>query len=246
MKRVVCALALLLAAACTTTAPTEPPKPTSEPASKPAPEPASKPTSESAEKPGGVDMKEARRMVGTENNVRIDAEIYGDSISQGASIAFKYDITNQRSSPILIADLLTQTNYDPDTGIVTIDIGSEIPGEEVLPRLLSIPSGARRSFSTGARINIPTPLASPWVPKPRALQIRVNFLGDPAPFLKLIDIPEKAVHDRKLAAEIFPKWVEGNETMTTNALPMRWQVARPTAIDDSAPSQPSRRRRPGN
>jgi hypothetical protein len=232
MKRAVCALALLLAAACTTTAPTEPPKPTPEPTSKPA------------EKPGSVDMKEPRRMVGTENNVRIDAEIYGDSLSQGSNIAFKYDITNQRSSPILIADLLTQTNYDPDTRVVTIDIGSEIPGEEVLPRLLSIPSGARRSFSTGARINIQTNFSSPWIPKPRALQIRVNFLGDPAPFLKLIDIPEKAVRDRQLAAELFPKWVEGNETLTTNALPMRWQVARPTPIDDAAPATPQRRRRP--
>jgi hypothetical protein len=240
MKRVVCALALLLAAACTTTAPAESPKPAPE-APKPAPESASKP----AEKPAGVDMKEPRRMVGTENNVRIDAEIYGDSISQGASIAFKYDITNQRSSPILIADLLTQTTYDPDTRTVTIVVGSEIPGEEVLPRLLSIPSGARRSFSTGARINVQVNFGSPWVPKPQALQIRVNFLGDPAPFLKLIDIPERAVHDRQLAAEIFPKWVEGNETVTTNALPMRWQIAPPTAIDDAQPAQPSRRRRPG-
>ena len=234
MKRVVSALALLLAVACTTAAPAEPP---AKPASKPA-------ETKHAEKPGTVDMKEPRRMVGTENNVRIDAEIYGDSLSQNATIAFKYDITNQRSSPILIADLLTQTNYDPDTRTVTIDIGSEIPGEEVLPRLLSIPSGARRSFSTGARINIQTNFASPWIPKPRALQIRVNFLGDPAPFLKLIDIPEKAVRDRQLATELFPKWVEGNETLTTNALPMRWQVERPSAIED-APSQPQRRRRPG-
>lgn len=241
MKRVLCALAFLLTAACTSTAPAEPPKPTPEPASKPAEKPADKP-----EKTGSVDMKEPRRMVGTENDVRIDAEIYGDTLSQGVSIAFKYDITNQRSSPILIADLLTQTNYDPDTRTITIVIGSEIPGEEVLPRLLSIPSGARRSFSTGAHINIQTPLASPWIPKPRALQIRVNFLGDPRPFLKLIDIPEKAVRDRQLAAELFPKWVEGNETVTTNELPMHWQTARPTAIDDSAPAQPPRRRRPGS
>jgi hypothetical protein len=241
MKQVICTLALLLAAACTTTAPPpEPPKPAPEPP-KPAPESVSKPANE----PGSVDMKEPRRMVGTENNVRIDAEIYGgDTLSQGTNIAFKYDITNQRATPILIADLLTQSNYDPDTGIITIDIGSEIPGEEVLPRLLSIPSGARRSFSTGARINIPTPVASPWIPKPRGLQIRVNFLGDPAPFVKLIDIPEKAVHDRQLAAEIFPKWVEGNETVTTNTLPMHWQASRPSAIEEGTPAQTPRRRRP--
>lgn len=221
MKRVACALALLLAAACGTTS---------------APVPAAT--------PGSVNMKEPRRMVGTENNVRVDAEIYGEDMVQGSSIAIKYDITNQRPSPILIADLMAQTNYDPDTRIVTIDIGSEIPGEEFLPRLISIPSGERRSFNAGAHINIRMPGNSPWTPKPSALQLRVNFLGNAAPFIKLVDIPEKAVHDPKLAAELFPKWVEGNETVTTNSLPMRWQGPRPTAIDD-APASQGRRRRPG-
>jgi len=216
MKRVGCAVALLLAAACTSTAPPVP-----------------------ASKPGTIDMKEARRMVGTENNVRVDAEIYGEELQQGSSIAIKYEVTNRRSTPILIADLLAQTTYDPDTRTVTVNIGSEIPGEEVLPRLISIPGGDRRSFNIGARINIHVGASSPWTPRPRALQLRVNFLGDPAPFVKLVDIPEKAVRDPKLAAELFPKWVEGNETVTTNALPMRWQEPRSTGIEDS----PARRRR---
>jgi len=222
MRRVACALALVVAAACNSTAPAV-----------------------SSAKPGSIDMKEPRRMVGTENNVRVDAEIYGEDMIQGASISIKYDVTNQRSSPILIADLIAQTNYDPETRMVTIDIGSEIPGEELLPRLISIPSGARRSFNTGAHINIRMPLNSPWTPKPRALQLRVNFLGETAPFVKLIDIPERAVHDRQLAAELFPKWVEGNETVTTNALPMRWQGPRLSGIEEAPAAPPQRRRRPG-
>ena len=32
-------------------------------------------------------------MVGTENSVRVDAEIYGEDLVQGASIAIKYDVT---------------------------------------------------------------------------------------------------------------------------------------------------------
>lgn len=223
MKRVACFLALLLAAACSSTAPPVP-----------------------ASKPGNIDMKEPRRMVGTENNVRVDAEIYGEDMVQGSSLSIKYDVTNQRSSPILIADLLPETTYDPDTRMVTVNIGSEIPGEEFLPRLISIPSGERRSFHAGAHINIHMPLNAVSSPRPRGLQLRVNFLGDSAPFVKLIDIPEKAVHDRELAAELFPKWVDKNETVTTNALPMRWQGPRSTGIeDDPATSQPSRRRRPG-
>lgn len=219
MKRVACSLALLFVAACNSTAPPVP-----------------------VSKPGGIDMKEPRRMVGTENNVRVDAEIYGEDMVQGTSIAIKYDITNQRSLPILVADLLAQTTYDPESRTVTVDIGSEIPGEEFLPRLISIPSGERRSFNTGAHINIQVPPGS-FAPRPNALRIRVNFLGDPKPFVKLIDIPERAVRDRNLAAELFQKWVDGNETVTTNALPMRWQGPR-SGINEIQPAEQPRRRRP--
>jgi len=221
MKRLALALALLLAAACSSTAP---------------------PTS--AAKPGTIDMKEPRRMVGTENNVRVDAEIYGEDLSQGTSIAIKYEVTNQRAAPILIADLVPQTTYDPDTRTITIDIGSEIPGEEFLPRLVSIPSGDRRSFKAGAQINIKAGVEGVGAPRPRALQLRVNFLGDSAPFVRLVDIPERAVRDPKLAAELFPKWVERNETVTTNALPMRWQATRSRGFDDAS-APPARRRHGG-
>jgi hypothetical protein len=196
-----------------------------------------------ATNPGAINMKEPRRMVGTENDVRVDAEIFGEDLVQGGSIAIKYEITNQRATPILIADLVAQSNYDPDTRTVTVDVGSEIPGEEILPRLISIPSGERRTFNTGAHINIRLPPNSPWTPRPRALQLRVNFLGDPAPFVRLVDIPERVVRDKKLADELFPKWVERTETVTTNALPMRWQGPRGAAFEDATPAR--RRRGPG-
>jgi hypothetical protein len=220
MTRSGCALMLLFAAACNSTSP-------------PAP----------ASTPGKINMKEARRMVGTENNVRVDAEIYGEDMSQGASISVKYEITNQRATPILIADLIAQSNYDPDTQTITIDVGSEIPGEELLPRLISIPSGERRTFTTGAHISVRMPVNSPWTPKPRALQLRVNFLGDPAPFAMLVGIPERSVRDKKLADELFPKWVERTETVTTNALPMRWQGPASSGAGDNGPAR--RRHGPG-
>ena len=216
MARVGCALMVLFAAACNTTAPPTP-----------------------ATKPGAINMKEPRRMVGTENNVRVDAEIYGEDMIQGTSISIKYEITNQRPTAILIADLVALSNYDPDTRTVVIDIGSEVPGAELLPRLIAIPSGERRTFNTGAHINVRMPMNSPWTPRPRALQLRVNFLGDPAPFAMLVDIPERAVHDKKLADELFPKWVERTETVTTNSLPMHWQGPVGAGFDDPPP----RRRR---
>jgi hypothetical protein len=188
-----------------------------------------------------VDMKEPRRIVGTESDVRVDAEIYGDRLSANVTLPLKYDVTNHRQTTILIADLIPETTYDPETHMVTVSIGSEIPGEQFLPRLIPIRPGERKSFTTAAHVVIVANPASPWVPRPNALRLKVNFLGDPNPFEKLISIPEKSVHDPALAAQLFPKWVEGNETVFTNTLPMRWS----TAAEEPTPAVPAGRRRRG-
>src|SRR5262249_9563421 len=126
-----------------------------------------------------VDMKDARRVVGTENDVRIDAEVYGDTLTPNMTIPIKYEITNHRASTILVADLVPLATYDPETLTVTVDIGSEIPGEQFLPRLISIPSGGRKSFSGAAHVSIlHNPSATPFAPRPSALRVRVNFLGN--------------------------------------------------------------------
>jgi hypothetical protein len=67
---------------------------------------------------------------------------------------------------------------------------------------------------------------------PRYLQLKVNFLGNTAPFTKLIDIPEKALRDPNLANELFPQWVENNEAVTTNSIPIQWlaQAIDPTGV----------------
>jgi hypothetical protein len=189
-----------------------------------------------------VDMKEARRVVGTENGVRVDAEVFGDRLTPNISLALKYDITNERSMPILVADILPQANYDPDTHTVTVDIGTEIPGEQFLPRLIPIKSGEKKSFATGVHVVIMASASSPWQPRPNALRLRINFLGDAQPFEKLVAIPEKAVHDPQLADQLFTKWVERNETVVTNALPMRWAAGSP---DEPTPAIPARRGRRG-
>jgi hypothetical protein len=189
-----------------------------------------------------VNMSEPRRVVGTENDVRVDAEVYGDRLGPNVTLPVKYDVTNHRQTTILIADLLPDATYDPETHMVTVAIGSEIPGHEFLPRLIPILPGERKSFSTAAHVVIVAAPASPWLPRPNALRLKLNFLSDPAPFEKLVSIPERAVRDPELAAQLFPKWVEGNETVFTNALPMQWSG---TAEDPTPSVSPARRRRGG-
>ena len=193
-----------------------------------------------------VNMNEPRRLVGTESDVRVDAEIIGDILSPSARIPIKYEITNNRATPIAFADLVPDSNYDADTQTLTVSLGAEVPGEQLLPRLLLIMPGEKKSFATNAAVKVVMPGgSSPFVRFPNAMRVKLNFLGDPKPFAKLINIPERAVHDPQLANELFPKWVEGLESVYTNTLPMRWGGSG-IAIDDVPTEQPrrSRGRRP--
>jgi hypothetical protein len=192
-----------------------------------------------------VNMQEARRVLGTESDVRVDAEVFGDRLSAKATIALKYDITNDRPMTIAVADIIPVTSYDPDTQTVTINIGSEVPGERFLPRLIAIAPGEKKSFATTAHVNLIMPASmSPLTRLPNSLRLKVNFLGETKPFEQLLGISEKAVHDPKLANDLFPSWIERNESVVTNALPMRWSAPiEATPVLD--PRATGRRRRRG-
>jgi hypothetical protein len=172
-----------------------------------------------------VDMKEPRRLVATDNDVRIDIQVRGEVLAPSTEIPIDYEVTNNRDSSIAIADLIPDATYDAETQTVTVTLGSEVPGQQFLPRLLLVKSGEHKTFSSAARVTLPiTELvdSNPFHRYPNALRIRLNFLADVRPFAKLIGISERAVHDPTLAAELFPKWVEQNESVITNVLPMRW------------------------
>ena len=210
-------LLLAVAAACATSSPTKPINQSDEP----------------------------RRAVGTESGVRLDVEVYRESLTTNASIPIKYDVTNHRNLTILIADLIPQASYDPDTQTVTVNLGTEIPGEQFLPRLISIRPEERKTFQTVAHVVIAANPGTPWTPRPNGVRVRLNFLENATMFSSLVDIPEKAVHDPKLAASLFQKWVETNETVVTNVLPMRWQGGLAAAGEGNVPQPPTRRGRGG-
>ncbi len=171
-----------------------------------------------------VNQSEPRRVVGTDNDVRIDAEVFGDVLAASMTLPLKYDITNNRQAAIAIADLVPETTYDEDTRVVTISLGSEVPGTTLLPHLISINPGEKKTFRAVARVNIMLPANTPLTPIPRELRLKLNFLSDISQFEKLITMTEKGMYDPKLADELFPKWLERNETVYTNTLPMRWSV----------------------
>jgi hypothetical protein len=198
-----------------------------------------------ASTPRKVDMKEPRRLVATDNDVRLDVQVRGDTLAPTNDIPMDYEITNNRDTSIAVAELIPDSTYDPDTQTVTITLGSEVPGEQFLPRLVLIKPGEHKSFTHGARVSLPiTEMVeqNPFHRYPNALRVRLNFLADTQPFEKLIGISERAVHDPALAAELFPKWVEHNESVITNVLPMRW-IGTPATNNQDVPIGPVRTRK---
>jgi hypothetical protein len=194
---------------------------------------------------GTVNMAEPRRIVGTESAVRVDAQVSADQVAPGAQIPITYEITNQRETEIAIAEIVPETSYDAESRTFTVSIGSEVPGNMMLPRLVTIAPGEKKSFSTMARLIyvIPPRTVDPSQSAPAAFRLKVNVLGDTGPFRELIGIKEVAVTDAKLADELFPLWLERNEVVYTNAIPMRWGV-RSRDLPGDGPEQrlPGRRR----
>ena len=195
-----------------------------------------------------VNMAEPRRIVGTENAVRVDAQVSADHVAPGAHIPITYEITNQRETAIAVAELIPETTYDAESRMFTVSIGSEVPGNTMLPRLILIGPGEKKSFSSLARLLYVAPprTADPLVRSaPAEFRLKLNFLGDPEPFRKLIGISEVAVSDSKLADELFPLWLERNEVVYTNAIPMRWMARARSEFGDAPERRSPGRRRGG-
>ena len=182
-----------------------------------------------------VDMSEERRVVGTEAGVRIDALIRGDAFGPSNAIPFTYDITNERPDPIAVADLIPSSTYDSESRTVTVSLGSEVPGEHFVPRLIAIAPGEKKTFTGTIRLQLmPDAPGDPRLaPTPRALQLRLNFLGDVQPFAELVGIQQKAVNDPKLADRLFPLWLDRNEVVLTGTVTMRWRTPMPDPVSAS-------------
>jgi hypothetical protein len=165
-----------------------------------------------------IDMSDPRRAVATSDGIRIDAELTSDAVSPGLPIAIRYRIENSSPRPIAVAEKRCETEYDAESRTLTLSVGLEIPIAGQMPRLAIVQSGQKRTLVAAASFTGPV--------VPRYVQIRVNLLRDVTPFLAI------AEHQRLDDAQ-FDRWIDSNESIELNAVPVHYRPALMTRNDAS-------------
>lgn len=173
-----------------------------------------------------VDMRDPRRAVGSEDDVRIDAQLSSEFVSAHSVIGVTYRVHNFSSQTIAVADRLADASFDSDSATVTLSIGSEVPLGGEMPRLVFIRSGEAKTFSAGATVRLSP--RDQRVARPALVQIRVNILRDATPFTGLSE-------RQKLTDAQFEQWLKFNDAIELNAIPVRYRV-----IEDARTADASR------
>lgn len=169
-------------------------------------------------------MKDPRRAVGTEDGVRVDAQLTTEFVSPHASIGITYQIHNLSPRTIAVADRSCEASYDSETATITLSVGSEVPNGGAMPRLLTIPSGETRTFTTGATVH--SSLRGERVARPAFVEIHVNVLRDATPFTAL----RAGI---ALSDDDFDHWLKLNESIVLNTIPVRYRAEETQAADAS-------------
>ena len=181
-----------------------------------------------------IDMNDPRRAVGRETDIRVDAQLLDEFVSPHTTIGVKYQIANLSPQTIALADKVCDASYDSDSRTITISIGSEVPRNGEMPRLVIIRSGETKTFTAGAPLAMNTTVSvTPFSSVPRFVQIRVNVLRDLAPFLALIEQQGRVRAPITLSDKQFDQWLDSKESIGLNAMPVRFR-AETSKISDAS------------
>jgi hypothetical protein len=180
-----------------------------------------------------VDMNEPHRAVGRENDVRVDAQLLSDVVQSGTPIAITYQVQNLTDHPVAIAEKSCAASYDAETQTITVAIGSEIPPEGAMPRMATIGPGEKKTFHAATSIH--RAMARIGRRGPRFVQIKVSVLQNVVPFRELIERQQRspATGAMPLSDHLFEQWLDGNDTIYLNALPIRYEKRSGSSFDAS-------------
>jgi hypothetical protein len=174
-----------------------------------------------------VDMKDPRRALGRDDDVRIDAQLLQDTLQPNGPIAVTYQVENLSNAPIAIADRLSDVDFNPDDVTITLTIGTEALSTKTLPHLVVIAPGEKKTFKAGGTVHGVLNAHGPFAVVPHRVAIRVNVLRDISVFRQAIAAQQQPNAVVAVTNDMFDHWMDSNDSIELNALPVRWS-AEPT------------------
>lgn len=172
-----------------------------------------------------VDFKEARRAVGREDNIRIDAQLNEETLSSSSPVTITYQIENLGNETVAVADKVASADYDSESGTITLSIGAEVPSGETMPHMVAIKPGEKKVLTSGSFAHVVTPsVRTPWTSMPRFVSIRVSLLRNVKAFAEMIARQTTATAPQRFPNDLFDRWVEGTDSIDLNVLPIRWKT----------------------
>lgn len=187
-----------------------------------------------------VDMKDPKRALGREDNIRVDAQLFDDNLASNSPIAVVYQVQNLSRNFIAIADKVCDSNYDPDARTIVVSIGAEVPANTTMPHLVTIAPGEKKVLRAATTPHVLTAgVRSPFRSEPRYVQIKVNILRDAKPFEPLIEAQNRAPQTPvPLADKLFDSWLDTNDAIDLNAIPVEWTGRRASGVTEADQSTP--------
>lgn len=181
-----------------------------------------------------VNMNDPRRAVGAEDDVRVDAQLTDEVVSTTAPVGVTFQINNLSPRTIAIADKVCEASYDGESRTITLAVGTEVPKGGELPRLVTIRPGEKRTFTTGANVNLRPTLAKQRMTTPAFVQIKVNVLRDVTPFAALMERAGRANAAVLLSDAEFDEWLSSNASIELNVIPVRYHVPQASRANDAS------------
>jgi len=171
-----------------------------------------------------IDMKDPRRALAREDNIKIDAQLLQDTLQPNGPILVTYQVENLSNSAIAIADRVSDVDFNPDDVTLTVTIGAEALTAKTLPHLVVIAPGEKKTLLAGGTVHGVLNAHGPFAVVPHTVLIRVNVLRDVAPFRQAIEAQQQPNAMVAVTSDMFDRWIDSNDSIELNALPVRWSA----------------------
>ncbi|HEX3580828.1 MAG TPA: hypothetical protein VH087_03640 [Thermoanaerobaculia bacterium] len=185
-----------------------------------------------------VDMKDPRRALAREDDIRIDAQLLQDTLRSNGPIAVTYQVENLSNAPVAIADRVAEVDFNPDDLTLTLTIGTEALTTKTLPHLVVVAPGEKKTFRSGGTVHGVLNGHGPFAVVPRTVLICVNVLRDVSAFREAIQTQQQPNAVVAVTNDMFDHWIDSNDAIALNALPVRWS-SQPSGTGVTSADQPS-------